>query len=173
MSDIIDVDALSLGDDDRLNIEDLRREIDVQLGTIEEGLNELELIEKPNENDDVLRKQALESMRRNRAAKGAAKQEKQRALKAKQLIQEKQAARRQSRGGNSSWGIRMMENMGIEDIRPMLEARKRQRELNENDEMRQQLLQWAQHPDVVIVNNRAWRYKKTATTERWTLLSGH
>ena len=61
---------------------------------------------KPGERDKRLRKKGLGRMRRNRAGKGAGKQEKQPALKAKQLIRGKQSARQQSRGGNSSWEFR-------------------------------------------------------------------
>ena len=178
---MVEDDLLSLGDDDRLNIEDLRREIDMQLGTIEEGLNELELLETPGESDVELRKKALDSLARNRAAKEAsqrkeaAKQAKQRAQEARQR---KQAAKQASGGerqqyqGGHSWGIRMMEKMGTIDIRPMLEMRKRQKELDENEGMRSQMLESAREPNVVIVRNRAWRYVETGTMKRWTLMPG-
>ena len=66
----------------------------------------------------------------------------------------------------------MMEKMGTADIRPMLEMRKRQKKLDENEGMRSQMLESARKPNVVIVRNLAWRYLETGSMKRWTLMPG-
>ena len=158
----------------------MRRDIDKQLGTIEEGLNELELIKTPGESDVVLRKKALDSLARNRAAKEFAKQTKQakqRASKARweQAAKQVFGKNRQQNGsfmGGHSWEIRMMEQMETYDIRPMLEMRERQKELDNNERMRSQMLESVRRPNVVIVRNPAWRYVETGTMKRWALMPG-
>ena len=94
-------------------------------GQFEEGINELELIKTPGESDVVLRKKALDSLARNRAAKEFAKQTKQakqRASKArreqaaKQVFGENPQQNGSFKGGHS-WRIRMMEQMGTYDVR--------------------------------------------------------
>ena len=55
----------------------------------------------------------------------------------------------------------MMRKLGIKDIRPMLELRKRQRTLNNNTKMRIQLLKNERERDMVVVRNRVWRCQET------------
>ena len=143
-------DMISLGDGE---IEDL-------LETVQEELNDLDLT-TAEDNEAELRERALSSLRKNRNAKQARKRE--------------QSAKQQKLKGNGGlryqpWGMRMMRQLGIKDIRPMLELRKRQKALNINTGMRIQMLKNAGKKDMVVVRNRVWRYQEIATMKRWTLI---